>query len=129
MMEKIITCTVCPQGCRMTVTGEELHVSGVTGNKCPRGAEYAQSEFVCPVRTATSSVRVEGGVRPLVSVRSSRPIPAARMAELVELLRGIRLEAPVAMQQVVFENLWNSGVGVVTTAEVAKRRSPQTTGC
>ena len=48
MMEKIITCTVCPQGCRMTVTGEELHVSGVTGNKCPRGAEYAQSEFVCP---------------------------------------------------------------------------------
>ena len=61
-MEKLIICTVCPQGCRITVTGEGEKIESVTGFTCPRGETYARQEFVCPMRILTGSVRTENAV-------------------------------------------------------------------
>lgn len=52
-----IICIVCPKGCRLTVDENTL---AVTGNGCPRGAEYGKNELTHPVRVVTSTVRVEG---------------------------------------------------------------------
>ena len=38
---KELTCIVCPRGCRLSID-EKLNV---TGNFCPRGANYAKDEF------------------------------------------------------------------------------------
>ena len=119
-MQKVITCTVCPKGCQITAD-EKGGVCEVTGNGCTRGKSYALSEFVCPVRTLTSSVRVAGGTAPLAPIRTSGPIPAERMIECVGLLRKVCLDAPVTAHQVIFENLWDSGVDIVTTAGVPEK--------
>ena len=119
MAEKTITCTVCPMGCLMEVQGEGNTVTSVEGNSCPRGADYARSEFTCPVRTLTSSVKVENGGTPIVPVRSDRPIPKDRMMECVAALRNIKLSAPVCMHQVVIDDFGGTGVDIVTTAEVS----------
>ena len=37
-----IICIVCPKGCRLTVDENTL---AVTGNGCPRGAEYGKNEL------------------------------------------------------------------------------------
>ena len=54
-MEKLIICTVCPQGCRITVTGEGSNIASVTGFTCARGEAYAKQEFVCPMRILTEN--------------------------------------------------------------------------
>ena len=116
-MEKVIICTVCPTGCEMTVTGENGVVTSVTGNTCKRGEVYAASEFSDPVRTLTTTVRVEGGSEPLVPVRTESPVPKRLIAEMMTLVNGVTLKAPVARGTVVLENVLNTGVNIVTTGE------------
>ena len=42
-----LTCIVCPRGCRLKID-DDLNV---TGNSCPRGAQYAKDELTNPKRT------------------------------------------------------------------------------
>ena len=55
-----LTCIRCPMGCQLTVTIDGENVS-VSGNTCPRGEDYGKNEVINPIRTVTSSIRVEGG--------------------------------------------------------------------
>ena len=57
---KELICIICPRGCHLSVDEETLAVSG---NTCPRGAEYGRSEVSNPVRTVTGSVKACGGHR------------------------------------------------------------------
>ena len=70
---KTTTCIMCPNGCEIT---EDLN-----GGMCEKGASYVKNEILNPKRTLTSSVRVENGVIPLVSVRTSEPITKDRLRE------------------------------------------------
>ena len=53
---KQLVCIVCPNGCRLTVTeeGQGIHV---TGNRCPRGIDFATTELTHPMRTISSTVK------------------------------------------------------------------------
>ena len=57
---KELICIVCPKGCHLKV--DEENGCAVTGNGCPRGAEYGKSELLHPTRVLTSTVK--GGRRP-----------------------------------------------------------------
>lgn len=46
-----LICITCPKGCHLTV--DEGNDYAVTGNSCPRGAEYARNELLHPVRMIT----------------------------------------------------------------------------
>lgn len=46
-----LICITCPKGCHLTVDEENDYA--VTGNSCPRGAEYARNELLHPVRMIT----------------------------------------------------------------------------
>ena len=70
---RYLTCIVCPVGCRLTVEMEDGNVLKVSGNECKRGEEYARKECVNPVRTLTTTVRVDDGR--LLSIRSAEPLP------------------------------------------------------
>ena len=70
---KELICIVCPKGCHLKVDEENGYA--VTGNSCPRGAEYGKKELVNPTRVITSTVRVEGGTLRRVSVKTSSDIP------------------------------------------------------
>ena len=41
---KDLICIMCPKGCHLKV--DEEHGYTVTGNRCPRGAEYGHNEPV-----------------------------------------------------------------------------------
>ena len=51
-------CITCPKGCHLQV--DENDGFRVTGNGCPRGAEYGKNELLHPVRVLTSTVRLTG---------------------------------------------------------------------
>ena len=83
-MKKRIICTVCPQGCEITATFEGDKIVEFTGYGCPRGVEFARTEFTNPLRILSTSVKVEGGCYPLVSVRSDRGIPRSDLMDCMD---------------------------------------------
>lgn len=112
---RIMNCIMCPLGCEMTVTIEDGAVTGVTGNTCPRGPKYAHDEVVAPKRMLTSTVRVNGGLLPLVPVVSKTTLPKERILDCAAVLRQVIVEAPVSEGQVIVENILGLGVDIVAS--------------
>ena len=110
---KELICIVCPQGCHLKV--DEENGCAVTGNSCPRGAEYGKAELTHPTRVVTSTVRCEGGLYPRCPVKTDRAIPKELMFQVMEALEAVTLAAPVAVGDVVIENVCGTGANVVTT--------------
>ena len=73
-MTRVYTCILCPNSCEITVDYEGKQLLSCSGNKCDKGKDYVTQELCDPKRTVTSSVLVEGGERPLASVRLTAPI-------------------------------------------------------
>ena len=120
-MEKSIICTVCPQGCRITVKGEGEKIESVTGFTCPRGETYARQEFVCPMRILTGSVRTENAAEPLLPVRSAERIPRDKIPECMKILRTVKVKPPVAIRDVVVKDILGTGVDIVASGELAAK--------
>ncbi|MCD7875205.1 MAG: DUF1667 domain-containing protein [Acidaminococcaceae bacterium] len=112
---RIMNCIMCPLGCEMTVTIEDDAVTGVTGNTCPRGPKYAHDEVVAPKRMLTSTVRVNGGLLPLVPVVSKTTLPKERILDCAAALRQVIVDAPVSEGQVIVENILGLGVDIVAS--------------
>lgn len=115
-MSKNITCTRCPMGCTLTVT-ETAGTLTVTGQGCPRGEEYGRSEYTCPVRTLTTTVLVTGSTEPLLPVRTDRPIPKEKLFDCMEIVRSLRVAAPVSAGQILLENIAGTGANLVACAD------------
>ena len=115
---KNLICIVCPKGCHLQV--DEDNGYAVTGNSCPRGAEYGKTELLHPTRVLTSTVRVDGGLHRRLPVKTTAPIPKELLFQAMEALNGVTLTAPVTVGQVVIPNLLGTGVDVVATREMKK---------
>lgn len=116
--EREIICIVCPNGCKLQVICDDTII--VKNALCPKGEEYAKNELINPQRTVTSTVKVSGGVLPLVSVRSNRPVPKGKITEIVQLLKGVELKAPVKFYQIIVSNILDTGADIIATREVKK---------
>lgn len=119
-IEKVeLTCINCPLGCALTVSKDAA--SGeliVTGNTCPRGADYARKEVTDPRRIVTSTVRVEGGTLPVVSVKTERDIPKGLIFEVMKAINSIQVNAPVHIGDVILADVCQTGVAVIATQNV-----------
>ncbi len=115
MQEKEFVCIRCPLGCNIAVKLENNRIESITGNTCPRGAEYVTKELTDPRRIVTSLVRLEGGELPVVSVKTAGDIPKDKIMECIRTLKAVTLKAPVRVGDVVVKNVCGSGVDVIAT--------------
>ncbi|MDR3313043.1 MAG: DUF1667 domain-containing protein [Oscillospiraceae bacterium] len=121
MTTRDLICIACPLGCALHVElGENGAVLHVTGNSCKRGESYAKTECTNPTRSFTSTVRVEGGGAPLVSVKSAKPIPKGKMLACAAATKAVVIQAPVAIGDVVLTNAAGTGIDLVATNRVGK---------
>ena len=116
-----LTCIGCPLGCSITVTMNGTDVVSVTGNTCPRGDAYARKEVTNPTRIVTSTVRVEGGISPMVNVKTASDIPKAKFFECASALKNVVVTAPVKIGDVVLSNVAGTGVDVVAAKNIAAK--------
>ena len=116
---KEFVCIRCPLGCNITVEMEGADIKNITGNTCPRGADYVTKELTDPRRIVTSLVRVKGGELPVVSVKTAADIPKDKIADCIKVLKEIELTAPIHMGDTVVENVCGTGVNIVATANVS----------
>ena len=116
MEKRELICIGCPLGCMLTVEMNEGAVVSVTGNTCPRGKVYAEKEVTNPTRIVTSSVRVKGGDRVSVSCKTKSDIPKSKIFDVARALRDVEIDAPVAIGDVLVEDVAGTGVQIVATS-------------
>lgn len=115
-----LICIGCPMGCRLSVEREDKEILSVKGNTCPRGEAYARKELTNPTRILTTIVPVINGVLPVVSVKTEADIPKGKIKEAMDYIKGLQIEAPVKLGEVLVEDLCETGVALVATKTVEK---------
>lgn len=113
---KELICIVCPKGCHLKV--DENQNYKVTGNSCPRGAEYGAKELTHPTRTITSTVKITNAALPRVSVKTNRDVDKQLIWDIMKCLDEVCVEAPVHRGDVVVENICDSGADIVITKDM-----------
>ena len=123
MKQQEVICVQCPIACRIDVSIDDAgQVASIENNRCKRGAEYAAQEVVNPVRILTSTVAIvtEDTEHPMLPVQSSAAIPRKLLLEAMKVISRTTVHAPVAYNQVLISNILNTGVDIVSTAEVLR---------
>ena len=113
-MSKELTCIVCPRGCRLTID-DNLNV---TGNSCPRGAQYAKDEMTNPKRMITSIVRVNNRENMMVSVKTSASIPKGKIFDILEEIAKVSVDAPIHIGDILIKDVLGTGSDIVATKEI-----------
>ena len=117
-------CTTCPSECLLTVeverdaSGNVAEVRSVTGNNCPRGDKFAHQELTCPMRVLTTTVAVSGGDEVLLPVRTAEAIPLEPHAQAMDLIRGLAVNAPIHMGNVVLKDLLNTNINLIASMDI-----------
>lgn len=119
-MKQEMVCISCPMGCNMDV---EIIVSGITsynvsGNKCPRGEEYAIKEMTNPTRVITSTVKLKNGHLPRLPVKTSEPIPKGNIFDCIKVLDTVEVTSPVKVGDVIIENLLGLDINIIASRSI-----------
>lgn len=117
-------CTTCPSECLLTVEverdadGHVAEVRSVTGNNCPRGDTFAHQELTCPMRVLTTTMAVSGGDETLLPVRTAEAIPLALHDQAMAIIRGLVVNAPIHMGDVILPNLLDTNINLIASMDI-----------
>lgn len=123
MIKKELICVICPNGCQLQAEvqeGEQPVVTDVTGNLCDKGPEWARQEIVNPMRTIASSVLVDQGDFPMISVRTDSPISLRNIFDVMKEIKAKRLRAPVKIGDVIIKKVSGLPCNIIATRNVQK---------
>lgn len=117
-----ITCIICPNSCRLEATMNSDGSITITGHTCPRGEEYGKNEFIAPVRSLITTMRINNGVLPVIPVRSNKPLPKEKIFEAMNVVNQTSVDAPVKMGQVIIQNILGlQGIDVIASRDMEKK--------
>jgi len=112
-----VICITCPKGCTLEVRHDGALVHEIKPG-CKRGHEYAHNELTNPRRNVASSVRIHGGIHPLLPVYTSAPFPKRMIPELLAEIRRVELQSPVKMGQTVIQNVLGTGIDILASRDI-----------
>ena len=118
---KSLTCIVCPMGCSLDIDDSGMDNLTVTGNRCARGANYAQEEIRAPKRVVTATVLIAGSnetdsIR-RVPVKTTSPYPKENIPALLLEIYKTSVKLPVKTGDVVITGL-DEGIDVIVTRNI-----------
>jgi len=96
---------------------EGSRIISIEGNKCPKGIIYVQNE-IDPKRILITVIKVVGGNLPVVSVKTSEPIPKNLRLDAMKILSKVVIKAPIKVGDIVVKNLLELGANVIATRDV-----------
>jgi CxxC motif-containing protein len=115
---RVITCIICPMGCKAKVTIENGKISKIEDVECPRGEEYVTREIGAPERDFFTTVRIKGASTPVLPVRSTLPIPKDKIMDCALELANIEVDAPIKEGDVIAKNPLGLGVDIIATRDM-----------
>ncbi len=112
---KKMTCIVCPVGCHLIID-EHLKVSG---NKCPKGENYALIEMKDPKRVLTTTVRTISLLNPRLPVKTNHPIPKKLLFQALNEINEIIISKDVKIGDVIISNILNTDTDIIATKSLS----------
>lgn len=112
---KTLTCLGCPMGCPLQLSIEDGEIREITGFECKRGEEYARQEYTNPCRLVSTTVACSGGLWPRLPVKTVGVVPKDKVLAVARALHALNIEAPVAMEQIIVDDVAGTGVAVIAT--------------
>ena len=70
------------------------------------------------MRVLTTTVAVSDGDEGLLPVRTAEAIPLELHAQAMALIRGVVVEAPIRMGDVVLENLLDTNINLIASMDI-----------
>ena len=122
MTKQEITCIICPIGCKITVQSDGTSAKVITGHRCKEGITYATTEALDPRRMLTSSILVHQGIWPLVSVKTSQPIPKKDIFTVLKEIQNTSVEAPVKRGDILLSNVADLNIDIIATKTILKKK-------
>ena len=107
-MKRELTCIVCPVGCSLIAETEDGVVKSVSGNTCPRGKVYAESECIFPMRTITTTVKCKSGE--LLPVKTKGVIPKEKIFEAMKIINNQTPVLPIRIGDVIIKDMLGTDV-------------------
>jgi CxxC motif-containing protein len=118
---KNLICIGCPMGCPLVVDLENGIILKISGQTCKRGEDYAMKEVTNPRRTVTSIIPIIGGEIEMVSIKTKTDIPKDKIIACMQALKGLRVQAPVSIGDVVVADICGTHVPIVITKSVRRK--------
>lgn len=106
-----LTCIMCPVGCSLTVKKMNGGIV-VTGNRCPRGAEYGKNEAICPKRMVTTIVKTKKGT---ICLKTDKPLDKNLIDDCLRFTKTLKLSKNAIRGKIVAKNILGSDVNLVVT--------------
>ena len=119
---RVITCIVCPMGCKAKLTLENGKISKIENVECPRGEEYVRRELETPVRDFFTTVRIKGASTQVLPVRSTQPIPKDKIVDCALELANIVVNAPVEAGEIIVKNPLGLEVDIIATRDMDRAK-------
>lgn len=110
-MKKEFICIVCPRGCHVTVD-DDMNVSG---NKCPRGKVYVETELKNPTRILTTTIQTVFKNQPRVSCKTDKAIPKKLIFEAMKVINELVIDQPLKIGDIIIKDILNTGSNIVLT--------------
>lgn len=121
MERRELTCIGCPIGCSLLIELGENGELKVAGNNCKIGDSYGIKEFTNPTRVITTTVVVNNGDISQVSVKSEKDIEKGKIFNCLKALKNFSIDAPIAIGDIIYENIEGTGVNIIATKNVSKK--------
>lgn len=115
-MTRNMICIGCPMGCDLTVETENGAAVSVSGNNCPIGKKYAETEVSAPTRMVTSTAKAENGTP--VPVKTKVPVPKDKIFEVAAAIKAAKVTLPVSIGDIIVEDAAGTGVCIVATKNI-----------
>jgi CxxC motif-containing protein len=112
-----IICVACPKGCRLEAQRKDGELL-VSHAGCKRGKQYAIGEITDPRRMVASTVRITGGLHPLMPVYTSAPFPKDKILQLLDHIRATKIQAPVNAGDIVIKDALGTGIDVIASRDM-----------
>jgi CxxC motif-containing protein len=110
-----IICIGCPLACLVKLTVEDGDITGIADYQCKIGKEYAENEYKSPCRVLTATVRTEDSIRPLLPVRTDKPVPKDMMRDCMSFLANIKVRPVLSIGDTIVQNILGTGSDVKCT--------------
>jgi CxxC motif-containing protein len=116
---RVITCIVCPRGCRATLEIKDNKIKGISGLKCSKGKDYIRREAIHPVRILFTTIPIEKAKNiSVLPVRTEKPISKDLLNKGMEELAKVKLKAPLKIGDVIAKDFMRTGINVISSRSV-----------
>lgn len=112
-------CSECDKKCIVSVD----YIDGdleITGYECESGRILADKKLKEKKEVLTTLVRMKGGYKNVVPVKSSAPIAISLHRECSKALSRLNVGAPTFIGDIVCSNILNTGVDIICVENVDK---------